>query len=135
MIEYLGNKVKIYLNNGQSAEGVMLRCDENEIVLRSMHNNDLLFINNNKNNISFVRVFVDSTEQEIPKISAKRLEQKPPELDHVEPKQIDRVTKLADLKVKQIQETRKNISEFLNKRIAQIPQEQVSNYVYPNFSK
>lgn len=161
MIDYLKRKwnisfkeaqVKIFFTNGMTAEGVVISCDTQEMILKNINSDNLLTIFNPRENILMIKAVVkeNKKEVEVPVVDEQRmlklqrsigkqtkrgLEKQNVVLGNNEQ---DGMTKSHINKISKYVEARKSmaqadLAEARNK--LQIPADYPNNYVPPYYKK
>lgn len=133
----IGDFVKLFFKSGLSAQGTVVEWFDDKLCLKAENCEDLLWINNPKEDLLMVRVFA-------PKNSTELTQEKPtekqvlPVASEFQPEQnLDikqRGLKLADLKVKQAEQERKNTAQKLKSFEPSTNVQQVK-YGQPKFVK
>ena len=110
-----GSLVKVFFKGGLSAQGTVVNSSKEELLLKAESCEDLLLINNPKEDLLMIRVFVQKSEEPQekqivePPIVSNRFEFQPERNLDIK----SRTVKLVDLKLKQAEQERKITSQKL----------------------
>ena len=130
----VGSLVKVFFKGGLSAQGTVVESTETTLLLKAENCEDLLLINNPKEDLLMIRIFVQKQEQPQEKqtverpIVSNRSEFQPEQNLDIK----SRTVKLVDLKLKHAEQERKITSEKL-KSFEQNPDTKPVEYGQPKF--
>ncbi len=129
-----GSLVKVFFKGGLSAQGTVVELSETTLLLKAESCEDLLLINNPKEDLLMIRVFVQKSEE----LQEKQIVESPivPNRSEFQPERnLDiksRTVKLVDLKLKHAEQERKITSEKL-KSFEPNPNTKPIKYGQPKF--
>jgi hypothetical protein len=130
----VGSVVKIFFRGGLSAQGTIVEWSETSLLLKAENCEDLLLINNPKEDILMIRIFASKQDKPQQNVS----EQPKTNRSEFQPEQnLDiksRSLKLVDLKLKQAEQERKIVSEKM-KSFEPNPDTKSIEYGQPKFVK
>lgn len=131
-----GSLVKVFFKGGLSAQGTVVERSETTLILKAESCEDLLLINNPKEDLLMIRIFVEKPgepqeKQVVAKSTASNRSEFQPE-QNLDIK--SRTAKLVDLKLKQAEQERKNVSQKL-KSFEPNPNTKPIKYGQPKFEQ
>lgn len=141
MTSYIGKKVKLFLKNNSTVEGIVSSWTNKEVVIKSSQSEDVLIIYSPKYNIIMAKIY--SEEQTIEPVNQKlKPFIKEPELkdillDKYNP-EADlnlRNKNLVELRLAQLQEQKKQIAEHLTSWKLTNTKQDPGYYATPNFAQ
>ena len=129
-----GSLVKVFFKGGLSAQGTVVERSETTLILKAESCEDLLLINNPKEDLLMIRIFVEKPEEPqekqiiVQSTASNRSEFQPEQNLDIK----SRTVKLVDLKLKQAEQERKITSEKL-KSFEPNPNTKPIKYGQPKF--
>lgn len=130
-----GTFIKVFFKGGLSAQGTVVDCSESSLLLKAESCEDLLFINNPTEDLLMIRIFVQKSDQPDQQSVDKPIDHNRSEFQPEQNLDIkNRSIKLVDLKLKQVEQERKNVSEKM-KSFEPTPTTKLIEYGQPKFTK
>lgn len=131
-MKLIGKKVKIFLKNGLSAEGIVVEWSDGKSILKSLNSDNILIINNCHENIIMTNVFSSIASVCSEPIDEDRVQER----EYVEKQSINDFQELSENKDKfedLLLSRKQNIINDLKRHMHAVPNQ--VNYGYPGFSK
>jgi hypothetical protein len=128
MIPAPGQHIKIFFKNGLIEEGIVDSWSDNSSTLKSLESNNILIVQNCKENIIAIKILVDVVREEVP----KEVKQQQPHQTIASETVIDlpnknyslRVKKLAELhelkRKQELENVRQHLTTFESKGLQQV---------------